>query len=268
MYFKHKYITMPSLTLADAVVQAANELVDALKGKLPPPLTQPSTAQLKTLGDIFTPVLASSDGPSKESEHGAVSEPESAQRVVAPSKEAQQQRVVPPSEGAHQQRVRATVPARRIVASEIVASGATPSPGAAPMISQEEAVPTITQDDDDKEIPASRHESQPSLPLWMQNYVSRAQTDTPASNTGSRCSITDEIVLASIEMSAARISPRQAAGRKYPVQILDEMANAVLDETTGNLLEYRHLICHPVYQEVWGKSMGKDIGRLAQGSKD
>ena len=55
VFFKHKYITMPALTSADAVVQAAKELVSALKGKLPPPLTQPSTAQLKTLETIFTP---------------------------------------------------------------------------------------------------------------------------------------------------------------------------------------------------------------------
>ena len=265
MYFKHKYITMPSLTLADAVVQAAKELVDALRGKLPPPLAQPSSAQLKTLSDIFTPALARNEEPAKQMEREATSEPDGAQRVAARSNKVQQQRVVPPSEGAHQQRVQAAVPARRIVASEIVASGATPSPGAAPMVSQEEMVPTITQDDDDEEGPAARHESQPSLPLWMQNYVARARTDTPASNTRSRRSITDEIVLASVEMSTARISPRQAARRQYPVQILNEMANAVLDETTGDLLEYRHLIRHPVYQEVWGKSMGKEIGRLAQG---
>ena len=65
-------------------------------------------------------------------------------------------------------------------------------------------------------------------------------------------------------MSAAQISPVQAARRKYPVQILDKIANEVLDETIGNILEYRHLIRHPVYQAVWGKSMGKEIGRLAQ----
>ena len=43
------------------------------------------------------------------------------------------------------------------------------------------------------------------------------------------------------------------------------MANAVLDDATGELLEYRHLIRHLVYQEVWGKSMGKEIDSLSQG---
>ena len=44
MFFKHKYITTPSLTSRDAVVQAAKELVDALKGKLYPLLSRPRSA--------------------------------------------------------------------------------------------------------------------------------------------------------------------------------------------------------------------------------
>ena len=43
------------------------------------------------------------------------------------------------------------------------------------------------------------------------------------------------------------------------------MAGSVLDGTTGDLLEYRHLIRRPEYQEIWGNAFGKEIGRLAQG---
>ena len=250
MYFKHKYITMPSLTSADAVVQAAKELVDALRGKLPPPLTQPSAAQLQTLETIFTPTLIAA--PSPEEEQLAMSQPAYSQRVVAPS------------EGVQSQRVDPAQPPPMSVASDIVASKATPSPDAAPIISQEDVVPIITQDEEEDDS-NSRHSSQPSLPRWMQNYVARAQADTPSSNTRSRRSITDEIMLASIELSTTKLSPKQAASRKFPAQLLIEMANAVLDDATGELLEYRHLIRHPVYQKVWGKSMGKEIGRLAQG---
>ena len=35
------------------------------------------------------------------------------------------------------------------------------------------------------------------------------------------------------------------------------MAGAVLDAETGDLLEYRHLLCHPKYQKVWIKEFGK-----------
>ena len=37
-----------------------------------------------------------------------------------------------------------------------------------------------------------------------------------------------------------------------------------MDKDTGQLMEYRHLMSNPKYQEVWGKSAGNEIGRLAQ----
>ncbi len=56
---------------------------------------------------------------------------------------------------------------------------------------------------------------------------------------------------------------QQAASRKYPLQFLCDFANAVLDDKTDNLLEYRHLLKHPKYKEVWSKSFGKEIWHLA-----
>ena len=46
---------------------------------------------------------------------------------------------------------------------------------------------------------------------------------------------------------------------------LAEIAGAVLDGATGELLEYRHLLKNPAYREVWGVAYGKEVGRLAQG---
>ena len=60
-------------------------------------------------------------------------------------------------------------------------------------------------------------------------------------------------------------SASQAARRKFSHQFLTDYANAVLDEETGELLEYRHLIKHPILKERWGFSFGNEIGRLAQG---
>jgi hypothetical protein len=56
---------------------------------------------------------------------------------------------------------------------------------------------------------------------------------------------------------------QQAASQKYPLQFLSDFANAVLDDKTGNLLEYWHLLKHPKYKEVWSKLFGKEIWRLA-----
>ena len=76
----------------------------------------------------------------------------------------------------------------------------------------------------------------------------------------------EEALLSCVQLSPhSTITPRNAARRKYPLQLLCELAGAVLDAETGDLLEYRHLIQHPNYKEVWGKAFGKEIGRLAQG---
>ena len=52
---------------------------------------------------------------------------------------------------------------------------------------------------------------------------------------------------------------QQAASRKYPLQFLCDFALAVLDEETGELLEYRHLLKNPKYRDIWSKSFGTEI---------
>jgi hypothetical protein len=44
-----------------------------------------------------------------------------------------------------------------------------------------------------------------------------------------------------------------------------DFLNAVLNEDTGELMEYRHLIKDPKYSTTWRKAYGKELGRLAQG---
>ncbi len=57
---------------------------------------------------------------------------------------------------------------------------------------------------------------------------------------------------------------KQASSRKYPLQFLCDFAYSILDDkTTGDLLEYRHLLKHPKYKDVWSQSFGKEIRRLA-----
>ena len=68
-----------------------------------------------------------------------------------------------------------------------------------------------------------------------------------------------------VEISGAKTSARSMASRKYSTQFLCDMAAAVLDDETGELLEYRHLIKRPKYKDAWHYSFGNEIGRLAQG---
>ena len=44
-----------------------------------------------------------------------------------------------------------------------------------------------------------------------------------------------------------------------------DVAGAVLDQETGEMLEYRHLLQRPKYKKDWMYSFGNKIGRLAQG---
>ena len=56
---------------------------------------------------------------------------------------------------------------------------------------------------------------------------------------------------------------KQASSQKYPLQFLCDFAYSVLDDETGDLLEYRHLLKHSKYKDMWSQSFGKEIRRLA-----
>ena len=44
----------------------------------------------------------------------------------------------------------------------------------------------------------------------------------------------------------------------------ENFAGVVIDDVTGEALEYRHLIKNPKYKDVWETSLAKEFGRLAQ----
>ena len=51
--FKHKYITNPSTTRGDAIVNAAQQLTSVLRGSIPLPLVKSGIDHLRALTDIF-----------------------------------------------------------------------------------------------------------------------------------------------------------------------------------------------------------------------
>ena len=46
------------------------------------------------------------------------------------------------------------------------------------------------------------------------------------------------------------------------------IVSAVIDNDTGNSLEYRQLIKHPKYKEMWTRSYANELGRLTNGIRD
>ena len=64
-----------------------------------------------------------------------------------------------------------------------------------------------------------------------------------------------------IDIRQGHFTVQQAASRHFPKEAL----TAVLNEETGKLMEYRHLVANPKYRKTWMPAYGKEIGRLAQG---
>ena len=64
-----------------------------------------------------------------------------------------------------------------------------------------------------------------------------------------------------IKIHKGTLSAKKAASRNYP----KEAITAVLNEATGKLMEYCHLLANPKYCKTWSTAYGKELGRLAQG---
>ena len=61
------------------------------------------------------------------------------------------------------------------------------------------------------------------------------------------------------------ITPARAAQRRFPLAILTKWAMPVLNEDTGQMMNYRQLLQHPSFSKVWNKSGSNEFGRLLQG---
>ena len=208
VFFKHKYLTMPTITPADALIRAADYLTDAISGLLP---THTVTADaVDQLMEIY-----------KQQARDSI-DAATAQRVLR--ERARAQRVL------NEQ------------AEPVTVSPLFEAEGSSPTAPPPSAIPQITQDDDHDSPPASN---------------TRQQRENRT--------LTQDFMLQCMEIPGykAPFTPQQAASRKYPLQFLCDLAYAVLDDETGDLLEYRHLMKHPKYKDVWTKSFSKEIVRLA-----
>ena len=53
--------------------------------------------------------------------------------------------------------------------------------------------------------------------------------------------------------------------RRYPLDLIQHLAYPVLDEETGQYLNFRQLMKHPVLSKIWKPSASNELGRLCQG---
>ena len=61
------------------------------------------------------------------------------------------------------------------------------------------------------------------------------------------------------------ITPAQAAQRQYIAQFLQSLTMPVLDEISGQPLQYRQLCKHSKFAHIWNTSYANELGRLCQG---
>jgi hypothetical protein len=112
------------------------------------------------------------------------------------------------------------------------------------------AVPTIPLSELEVEYPDTTEDSPSNIPAILQD-----KDDAPAANTQSQRqnrTLTQDYMLHMMEITGytAPFTARQAASHQYPLQFLCDFAYANLDDNTGDLLEYCHLIKHPKYRDT------------------
>jgi hypothetical protein len=210
VFFKHKYLNMPSLTPSDALIHAADNLTDATSGLIP---TSTVTADaVDQLMEIY-----------KQQARAKRDAGATAQRVLGECAQAE-----------------------RVIEEECQQDQAAPSS-------------TFQVDDGNNIAPAKQ-----AIPQITQDEYD----SSPVANTHQQCKIwtlTQDLMLQCMEIRGYRtpFTLQQAASQRCPLQFLCDLAYAILNDETGDLLEYCHLMNHPKYKDVWTKSFSKEIVRLA-----
>ena len=222
VFFKHKYLTMPTLTPSDALIKAADTLSDAITGVLP----------VSTItNDAITALLKIFKDQAKSAKDAS-----SSQRVLTQRAQAQRVNTEQSQEEMADDSWMDLIEDLPDLEQEF------------PPLEIEEEITTI-------ETPSQS----PRAP----NFSSHKST--PAENTRQQHrsrTITQDCAYHLMETQAPP-SAQQASSRTYPLQFLCDWAHSILDDDTGDLLEYRHLMKHPKYKDTWTKSFSKEIRRLA-----
>jgi hypothetical protein len=198
--FKHKCLTMPTITPADAPLKASEKLVGTISGViLKNSVTKDAVLQLMSI--YHQQALDAADT-------------KSAQRVLRRLAKAQQLQTE--KEDAKEQRV------------------VMPQAPTSPDIGIFEVEHPIDTD------PSDIRDA-----VQQPNSITQGDNDSPmASNTRQhrQGSISQDYMLHMIKQPGDKspFTSRQASSRKYPLQFLCDLAYAILDKETGNLLKYRH----------------------------
>jgi len=219
VFFRHKYLTMPSFTPADALIKASDNLVDTINGIMQK--NKVTSDAVEQLMEIYQ--IQAEKATCEARTQWVLREQVQAQRVEEQQLATEQQ----------------ASPLNTPTSFPEFEVGPYPNIG----IGLLQGTPVISQDDEeDTSHPAVNTHQQRQIRTLTQDYM---------------------LHMIEIPGYTTLFSPKQAASQTFPLQFLCDLAYAVLDDDTGDLLEYRHLIKHPKYKDTWSNSFGKEIRRLA-----
>jgi hypothetical protein len=89
---------------------------------------------------------------------------------------------------------------------------------------------------------ANREAQSPGVETASPGVPVSEGTRNRATRRGEVRTLVNEAILSAIEFSSVPVAARKLASRKFPLAMLCEIAGAVLDPKTGELMEYRHLM--------------------------
>ena len=223
VFFKHKYLTNPTVSPEDAIIAATNNLSTTLaQNHAAQHKNQQSFDELKRMATIITSNFKQANLPPPT---------ETQQNIVNLRQSPRIHPTTQPTELEFNSWSASTTTRRSPRLNPT--SNPTGNPAPSPRVKESAPSPRV----------AGRAPS-PRVPVQI---VREGNTSPPARNTRSNNqiqSIIEEAMLTAIEMTrgfANEIKPQQLASRKYPIHML----NAVLNEETGKMMEYRHLLADP-----------------------
>jgi hypothetical protein len=206
VFFKHKYITQPTVTPADAIVNALTKLQDAIKGI-------------------------------QHSKNDAHFE---ALRRLEQTLQPQNKQTIKTGEQVKLPRVEQQIELTQQI----------------PRVRFDDSPPTVHNP-----APPSLIVASPQKP-----FVERQIVESPPKPILKPPKYIDESIAARVR--ARRLQSKTTVNETIADRVAQrrrEAAHAVLDQETGELLEYRRLQKHPRFKEVWNRSAADEFGRLAQG---
>ena len=244
VFHTHKYITNPDITPEDQVITASGKLAEELKGCMPPHLSETTLEQLERIRTIL-----------KKGWTQTVQKHPPRNPPTPPPPHSQNRTVHVP--------VGSPV-SHKVNNPHLLFQPTKPEPLETLLISPRVTPPRVVQHprvEHPKLVPLPRvvpppRAAHPVTPIRSPRMTDECseiedEVDSPTHNTrrqkGKRRPTTQEAMLESVHVAHLHVTPEKLAQQNF----MREMISAVLDEDTGELMEYRRLTKNPRYRPLY-----------------